>query len=581
MTMLHHATHCNRRAFLGVAGGAIAGLAARHAFAGRRRRAAGLVVCRREAAEAGMQLLASGGNAVDAAVAAALVGCVVKVSKCGIGGYGGHMMIALPDGTATAIDFNSAAPAAARPDMFPLNNDGSVAGNINEFGWLAAGVPGTLAGMQLALGKYGTAPWRRILQPAIRWARDGCRLPMTYTFWRAPAPPGRPRDAAFSRLFTRHGKPLKKGEIHRNPALADMLQELADSGSAEPFYRGPIGRRIAEAFAKNGGIVTADDLASYQAMEVAPLELEWRGYRIATAPLTAGGLTVLQAMAALKALGWADSFANAAASRSGNSAAATQAWLEALRIAWGDRLALLGDPRHVEVPVERLLSESYAQQSAKKIAAAVADGRPVPVADGGRTADGTLHVAAVDADGMMASLTLTHGNSFGAQVAVDELGLILGHGMSRFEPAPGRPNSIAPGKRPLHNMCPTIVFRGGRPVLALGAAGGRRIPNAIFQVLLGYIGEGRSLEESVRMPRLHTEGGLNVYAEATATAAHIEHLKRIGYQIEKPMQSTVSSVEHDAARGSGPTAIGISDNVPEDGSLMGIRKPQPIVTRGG
>ena len=241
---------------------------------------------------------------MDAAVAAALVGCVVNVSKCGIGGYGGHMVIGLPDGKATAIDFNSAAPAAARADMFPLNKNGSVKGNINERGWLAAGVPGTLAGLQLALEKYGTLPWKRVLQPAIRWARDGFPLPASYTYWRDPAQPNVPGDPASARLFSRNGKPLKKGETFRNPDLADMLQQLAESGSAEAFYRGQIGQRIAQAFQKNGGIVTAEDMASYQAREVTPLVLEWRGYTIATAPLTAGGLTVLQAIASLKALDW-------------------------------------------------------------------------------------------------------------------------------------------------------------------------------------------------------------------------------------------------------------------------------------
>jgi gamma-glutamyltranspeptidase/glutathione hydrolase len=436
--------------------------------------------------------------------------------------------------------------------MFPLNENGAIKGNVNERGWLAAGVPGTLAGMQLALEKYGTLSWKTILQPAIRWARDGFPLTEAYP-------------------FAHNGKRFNKGDIFRNPNLADMLQQLAESGSAEPFYRGSIGERIAQAFQKNGGLVTAQDMASYKANEVAPLVLEWRGYKIATVPLTAGGLTVLQALASLKAFGWP--------ALSKDKPTRTQAWLEALRIAWGDRLELLGDPSHVDVPFKRLLSEQYAQQSADKIKHAIAERRPVPVASESRSADGTLHVSALDNAGMMVAMTLTHGNSFGAHVAVDELGLILGHGMSRFDPVPGRPNSVAPGKRPLHNMCPTIVFREGRPVLALGAVGGRRIPNAIFQVLLSYIGDGNGLEVAARIPRLHTEGGMNIHAEAGASKADIKHLEQIGYKIQPPLPSFVYAVERQATKQHEAVAVGTADYVANNGKQLGIREPNPNVTR--
>jgi gamma-glutamyltranspeptidase/glutathione hydrolase len=178
----------------------------------------------------------------------------------------------------------------------------------------------------------------------------------------------------------------------------------------------------------------------------------------------------------------------------------------------------------------------------------------------------------------MVAVTLTHGNSFGAQVVVDGLGLILGHGMSRFDPVPGRPNSVAPGKRPLHNMCPTIVFREGRPVLALGATGGRRIPNAIFQVLLNVIGDGTNLEAAARAPRLHTEGGMIVHAEPGVSKADIKYLEQIGYKIQQPLPSFVYAVGQHAAK-QGATIIGTADYVAEEEILPGIREPNPIVTR--
>jgi gamma-glutamyltranspeptidase/glutathione hydrolase len=179
---------------------------------------------------------------------------------------------------------------------------------------------------------------------------------------------------------------------------------------------------------------------------------------------------------------------------------------------------------------------------------------------------------------MMASVTLTHGDSFGAQVTVDGMGLLLGHSMSRFDPVPGRPNSIAPGKRPLDNMSPTIVLRDGKPMLAIGAAGGRRIPNGIFGVLSNFIIGGRSLEESVTEPRLHTEGGLSIYAERGRPETENQYLKRIGYTIAGPQQCYVAAVQIDPAKKNG-RAVGVSDVPPENGP--GVRNPHPVVTIAG
>jgi gamma-glutamyltranspeptidase / glutathione hydrolase len=592
----------DRRDFLVVAGGALTGLAACQSIAAQSSaKGHGLVVGYPESAKAGMDVLANGGNAIDAIVAGALVAGVTAVTRCGIGGYGGHMTIGLPGGSAktaaakrdspifsseqekigtvpgrekigtvpakiVSIDFNSEAPAAARADMFPLDEKGGVKGKINWHGWLAAGVPATLAGLQLALDKYGTRPFAQLVQPAIRYAREGIAV---YWPW-AGAEESFKRDSGSAKLFFRNGKLLAKGETYCNPDLADMLQKLAEKGSVEDFYRGQIGRQIADAFKKNGGLVTADDMANYRPLEVEPLQIDWHGHVIATAPLTAGGLSILQTIAALKALGpdW-DRLAKDNPKR-------IHAWIEALRISWDDRLRLFGDPQHVDVPVERLLSENYARESAKKIQSALAQKRPVPASTDGRAAGGTLNLAAMDANGMMACLTMTHGDPFGAQVTVDGLGLILGHGMSRFDPVPRRPNSVAPGKRPLDNMCPTIVLRDGKPAFAIGAVGGRRIPNAVFQVLLNLIDAGRNLEDAVADPRIHTEGGLTIHIEQGRPEAEINYLKKVGYQVAGAQMSWVAGIDRDsAAKGS---AVGVADDRPVDGK--GMRNPRPLVTRG-
>jgi gamma-glutamyltranspeptidase/glutathione hydrolase len=479
---------------------------------------------------------------VDAIVAAALTAGVVSFSQCGIGGYGGHMVIASADGRKiTAIDYNSAAPAAARPDMFPLDDKGQVKGRINEHGWKAAGVPGTLAGMQLALDRYGTWPLRKAIAPALRYAAEGFPLSSHLGAAIRTARKNLARDPAAARLVLPKGEPLKTGTPFRNPDLARLLQTLADQNSVEPFYRGEIGRQIAGAFQQNGGLVTAEDMAAYHAREVEPLKLTWKGHTIYTAPLTAGGLTILEALSILKELGW-DALP-------ASDPKTTQTELEALRLAWDDRLHFLGDPEKAKVDWKRLLSGSHIRELAKRATQAVREGKPVDAETDGRPTGGTIHLSAVDSHGMIVALTLTHGSSFGSQVVVDGLGIFLGHGMSRFNPHPEHPNAPGPRKRPLHNMCPTVVLRGGKPVLGLGGAGGRRIPNANFHVLALSVGRGASLAEAVGGPRLHTEGGLEVTLEPQWPEADAEFLKKVGYQVKRGSSALVNAVAFDPANG--------------------------------
>ncbi|HVK11682.1 MAG TPA: gamma-glutamyltransferase [Gemmataceae bacterium] len=503
--------------------------------------ARGLVTGQPQGAEAGNAVLAAGGNAVDAVVSAALAAGVVAVPSTGIGGYGGHMVVARPGGKVIAIDFNSSAPAAAKQDMFPADEKGTVKGNINIHGWLAAGVPGILAGLQLALDKHGTKKFPELVAPSIRYARDGFMVSKALAASIKTASSRFAEDPGSSRLFLRNGEPLKEGERFRNPDLADMLQALADRGRVDDFYRGKIAERIAAAFRKNGGLLTSQDLAAYRAVEVTPLSLDWQGYTLHTPPPTAGGLTVLQTLAILKALDWSG--------WEPKDPATAHARVEALRVAWSDRLQLLGDPKHTDVPVARLLSKRYASECADRVRAAVKAVKPVASRMDRRPSSGTIHLNAVDASGMAVALTYTHGGGFGAQVAVDGLGLLLGHGMSRFDPRPGHPNSPGPGKRPLHNMCPTIVTRDGVPVLAVGATGGRRIPNTVFDVLTYRIGEGRPLADAVKAPRVHTEGDLALTLEKSWPAAVVARFERAGYMVRTGVGANLNAIERDPKSG--------------------------------
>lgn len=497
----------------------------------------GLVAGQPRGAEAGNKVLQEGGNAVDAAVAAALTAGVVAPNSCGIGGYGGHMVIALASGKkVTAIDFNSAAPAAARPDMFPLDDRGAVRGRINEYGWLAAGVPGTLAGLQLALDRYGSRSFRQLAAPAIHLAEEGFPVSEGLAGAIRALTNQLRKDSGSAHLLLKDGAPLQTGDRLRNPDLAKMLGELAKRNSVEPFYRGEIARHIAGEFQNRGGLVTARDMTAYEAHVVEPLELKWHGFTICTAPLTAGGLTVLQGLSILKALDW---------DKQPATVARTHALVEALRVAWHDRLSLLGDPESRSVPVARLLSELYARSLAAKVEGAVKNGRPLPLKTDSRPQSGTIHLNSADRHGNMVALTLTQGNTFGACVTVEGLGLMLGHGMSRFDPRPNHPNSPGPGKRPLHNMSPTVVLRDDRPLLALGATGGRKIPNSVFGILTHCVGLGASASEAVAAPRLHTEGGLELTLERTWPEADAEHFRAIGYAVKAGAGAIVQALYFD------------------------------------
>ena len=492
------------------------------------------------AARIGQDVLASGGTAVDAILSAALVAAIVSPHNCGIGGYGGHMVIALAGGRKPmAIDFNTTAPAKAKPDMFAPDQSGRIPGKANQHGWLAAGVPGVIAGIELAARKYATRSFRELLAPAIALADDGFTINKKLESVFRTNAAGLQRDRATAELYLPGGRVPENGGRWHNRDLAGLLGVLAKENSVEAFYRGPIARQIADAFREGGGLVTTEDLAAYQATEVEPIELRWNDFSIYTAPLTAGGLTSLEALRILQALNWTA----LPVERKGH------ARIEALRLAWTDRLNLLGDPQFADVPAAELLSQEHASKQAARISTALQERKPIALSPGSLPDRGTVNLSCCDAAGNMAALTLTHGDSFGAQVTVPRLGLTLGHGMSRFDPRPGRPNSVAPRKRPLHNMCPTVVTRNGVPVFAVGAAGGRKIPNAVFGVLLHYLESNGSAEAALKAARCHTEGDLKLTLESAWPETDVAHLRSIGFQIQTGGSAFASMATFDPASG--------------------------------
>jgi gamma-glutamyltranspeptidase/glutathione hydrolase len=536
-----------RREMLQRAGQAVvAGALAPYLCLGQQRNASvksnlGAIVGDTVAEKVGQRILADGGNAIDAAIGAALAVCITSPSRCGIGGYGGHMIIGLAgEKKVVSIDFNSMAPAAARADMYPLDEKGEVEGRANFHGWRALGVPGTLAGFELALRRYGTRSFRELAQPAIEYAREGFPVFSGLANAIRSAAPRFRADPGSARIYLQDDEPIKAGDTLRNPDLGKLLSTLAGRDSVDSFYRGDIAQSIADAIQKNGGLVTAQDMAAYQAREVEPLSLKWNELTILTAPLTAGGLTTLEAMNILKSLKW---------DKLRPSTAATHARLEAVRVAWKDRLELLGDPEKVKVPVDRLLSSAYALEVAGAIQRAVKAQKPLTVEIQKHLQDGTTNLSCVDAQGNMIAMTFTQGGGFGAQVTVDGLGLTLGHGMSRFNPRPGHPNSPGPHKRPLHNMCPSLVLRHGRPVMAVGAAGGVKIPNTLFDVLAQYVVRGKTMEQAVAAPRLLCTGTLDVTLENEWPKDEADYLKRIGFKIQTGPGANASAVSFNPKTG--------------------------------
>lgn len=489
----------------------------------------GAVVGDPVASKVGEKILRDGGNAIDAAIATAFAVGIVSPSKCGVGGYGGHAMISLAGGKKTvAIDFDAMAPAAARPDMFPLDAAGNVKGNVNIHGWLAAGVPGTMAGLELALTRYGTRGLRDVLLPAIQMCEEGVYIVPVKGLDDASRNDPRPDSA--------QSGPRQK---QRNLALARLLKTIAARNSADSFYRGDIADTIAAAFQKNGGLVTKADLAAYRAHELAPLSIGWNGLVAHTVPLPSTGLLMLEAMAILKALDWPKL----------SAPQRLHAKLEALRIAWADRTRHFGDPEVVPVPVEQLISPAYAGEMAEKITTALQSRKPVPLEVDPSHAGGTTHISATDRHGNMIAITLTHGGGFGARVVVEELGFVLGHGMSRFDPRPGRANSPGPLKRPLTNMCPSIVTRNGVAVLAVGAAGGTRIPNSVGEVLFNFVGLGAPMESAMAAPRLDTNGTLQVGLDKRHSQEDEAFLKKLGYDVVRRASAYAGAVSYDPTTG--------------------------------
>jgi gamma-glutamyltranspeptidase/glutathione hydrolase len=457
---------------------------------------------------AGAEMLAAGGNAVDAAIGALFALTVVEPMMVGIFGAG-MTHLRLGDGRHLVIDNYTTAPAASRPDMFTPVSDTwpdylRAEDDVNLVGVLSAGVPGTLKAWAEAVARFGRLDLETVMQPAIRHAERGFRAtPYLVEAVRETALDlARFPDTA--RTFLPGGAPIKAGDLVAMPEYAATLRHIAAKGTGV-LYGGDLGATVAEYMRRSGGIITLEDLAGYRTIERQPIRGRYRGFEITgPPPPTAGGLHLVEMLNILegfdpRALGF-------------GTAEYFHLIAEVLKIGFADRNACTGDPAFVDIPVERLLSKEHAAARRAEIRADRAGdyGAIVGMA-GGVTAGSahtthTTHVTTADVDGNVVAMTQTINNLFGSKATVPGTGMLLNNTMGLFDPHPGTPASIAPGKRVTSSMAPTIILRDGKPAWALGLPGGVRIFTSVVQAVVNLIDHRMSLQEALEAPRIWSQG---------------------------------------------------------------------------
>jgi len=465
-----------------------------------------VVTAQHLATRAGVDVLKDGGNAVDAAVAVGYTLAVVYPAAGNLGG-GGFMTIQLADGRKTFLDFREKAPLAARADMY-LGPDGNVVPGLSTKGHLAVGVPGTVAGLETALARYGTMKRAALIAPAIRHAEQGFKLEQGDVDLLRTATEDFRKDPATAAIFLNMGQPFEAGQTLVQPDLARTLRRIGDEG-AGGFYQGPVGAAIVASSQAGKGIITQADLDQYRTRELEPVECDYRGYRVVSAPPpSSGGVVICEILNVLEGYPLKDwGF---------RSAQAVHVQIEAMRHAYMDRNTYLGDPDFVKNPLERLLDKGYAQKIRAVIDPARAGvSREIVPGSPPHEGSNTTHYSIVDRFGNAVSVTYTLNDWFGARVTAGGTGVLLNNEMDDFTAKVGVPNlyglvqgqanAIAPGKRPLSSMSPTIVAKDGKPVMVVGTPGGSRIITAVLHTIVNLVDYGMNIQEAVDAPRFHQQ----------------------------------------------------------------------------
>lgn len=492
-----------------------------------------VVTAQHLATDVGVAVLEAGGNAVDAAVAVGYALAVTYPTAGNLGG-GGFMTIRLADGRTTFLDFRERAPQAATRDMY-LDARGEPVPGASTDTYLAVGVPGSVAGLELAREKYGSRPRAELIAPAIALARDGFALEAGDVAAFAEGNDMLAQDPAAAAIFLKDGKPLPLGARLVQADLAGTLQAIAEGG-ADAFYKGPTAELIVKASGENGGILAAGDFEAYKVRELEPVACNYRGYDIVSSPPpSSGGLIICEILNVLE--GYPIAYLGY------GSAETTRLTVEAMRHAYVDRNTALGDPDFVKNPVAKLTSDAYAEEIRARIdpyrAGVSADLTPAGFGESTET----THYSIIDKDGNAVAVTYTLNGSFGTGKVAAGTGVLLNNEMDDFTMKPGVPNlyglvqgaanAIEPGKSPLSSMSPTIVSKDGAPFMVIGSPGGSRIITITLEAILNVIDHGMNLQEAIDAPRIHHQWLPDrVYMEPRALSPDtLRILAGQGYQV--------------------------------------------------
>jgi gamma-glutamyltranspeptidase / glutathione hydrolase len=525
----------------------------------------------RLASAAGVDALKQGGNAVDAAVATALALAVSWPTAGNIGG-GGFLVYHGDDGHATTFDFREKAAMAATEEMY-LGLDGKVVNNSNHFGPLAVGVPGTVAGLWKAHQQLGSLPWEDLVAPAIALARGG--IPITYSLQT-----GFDRNmrrfsqypASLAKFTNPDGTALELGDTWYQPDLAHTLELIQEDGH-DGFYKGENAERFAGFMEDIGGIITEEDLASYEAIEREPIRGSYRGYDIVSMPPpSSGGVTIVEMLNILEGFDLAE--------MGHNSADYLHVVTEAMRRAYADRAEHLGDPDFNEgMPLQRLMDKEYAATLRASIDMDQAsESSPSEFAQMYESEE-TTHFSVVDKDGNMVSMTYTLEFGYGSGIVVEGGGYLLNNELGDFNAIPGLtdrsgtigtpPNLVAPQKRPLSSMTPTIVAQDGEPVFTAGSPGGKTIINTTLQLILNVLDHDMNIAQSVEAGRIHHQWLPDVTSMEAGTLSPdtVRLYQEKGHQFrERSAQGAAMAVYNDRANG---LFEGASDSRRGDGAAVG------------
>jgi len=488
------------------------------------------------ATRVGLEILQRGGNAVDAAVAVGFA-LAVTLPQAGNLGGGGFMMVYDAKTRATvAIDFRETAPARASRDMF-LDAQGDADPQQSRFSYRAVAVPGTVAGLALALARYGTLPLQDVVAPAVKLAEEGIPVSedLSLSLQRA-----RERLAVWPEslktFFKPDGSPYQPGDRLIQRDLAASLKAIAEQGSAA-FYNRDIARKIAADMATNGGLITLEDLKNYRPVVREPVRGRYRGYEIASMPPpSSGGVHLVQLLNMVEHYPIAE--------LGPNSAATIHRLAEAMKLAYADRSEYLGDPDFVTVPQQGLTAKAYAAALVNRIdlekatpAPQIKPGNPAPC-----ESDQTTHYSVMDQQGNAVAVTYTINFSYGSGIVAAGAGILLNNEMDDFSAKPGVPNAygliggaanaVVPGKRPLSSMTPTLVFKDGKPLLATGSPGGSRIITTVLQVIMNVVDHGMNIAEATVAPRIHHQWLPDqLYVEEGLSPDTLRLLAAMGHQV--------------------------------------------------